>query len=166
MLVTAVTCITSQVNGLFEGWWFNSSWENKDIQWSLEKADSSLNPNLYSCSSALEQGTSAALPSSCRPCHLCLRSLTLLTVTDKMSMWMYANVIFVVHYSLKDRSWTISFPFMRLPCWPAEWRYSNYSFPRLPAALYWVCIQRCCTAAKCEREAGISRDSRGGAEQL
>lgn len=41
---------------------------------------------------------------------------------------MYANVIFVVHYSPKDRSWTISFPFMRLWCWPAEWRYSNYSF--------------------------------------
>ena len=81
---------------------------------------------------APEQGTSAPLPSSCWLCHLCLCSLTLLTVTDKMSMWMYANVIFVVHYSLKDRSWTISFPFMRLPCWPAEWRYSNYSFPGCP----------------------------------
>lgn len=132
----------------------------------LVRSESSLTPDLCPCSSAPEQGTSASLPSSCQPCRLWLRSLPLLTVTDEMSMWMYANVIFVVHYSLKDRSWTISFPFMRLPCWPAEWRYSNYSFPRPPASLCWVCVQRCCTAAKCERGRGISQDSRGGAEQL
>lgn len=64
-----------------------------------------------------------------------------------MSMWMYANVIFVVHYSPKDRSWTISFPFMRLPCWPAEWRYSNYSFPpaaRCPAlGVFSAMLHRC-----------------------
>lgn len=91
---------------------------------SQETSNASSNLNLC----APEQDNSTGRPFCCVSCHLWLRSLTSLTVTDKMSMWMYANVIFVVHYSLKDRSWTISFPFMRLSCWPAEWRYSNYSF--------------------------------------
>ena len=99
--------------------WFNSSWENEDIYWSLEKVNNLLNPH------------PSALPFCSWARHLCLSPpgpavCGSLTATDKMSVWMYANVIFVVHYSLKDRCWTISFPFMRAPCWPAEWRYSNY----------------------------------------
>ena len=45
---------------------------------------------------------------------------------------MYTNVLFVVQYSGKDRILPFLFLFMRLPCWPAEWKYSNYSFPGCP----------------------------------
>lgn len=82
--------------------------------------------------SAAEQGTSAAF----RRCQLWRCSLALLAVTDKMCVWMYANVIFVVHYFLKDRNGTISFPFFMRPlCWLGGWRSSNCTPPHPPGPL-------------------------------
>lgn len=69
---------------------------------------------------------------------------------------MYANVIFLVHYSVRDRRWTISFPFMSLPLLTSRMEVQSSPLP-----LYWVRLRWCCPAAKCEREAGISQDSRG-----
>lgn len=111
----------------------------------------SMNPNFYLYSPAPKRGVSAAKPSACWLCHLWLCSLNLVTVTDKRPVWMYANGIFWAYYSLKDRSWTVSFPFMRLLCWPAQWRYGNYRFLGCPILGVRSVMLLCCQLWKRSR---------------
>lgn len=85
---------------------YNSKMQN--VYWPLKKDHWSL---IYSTAPPLLSKAPRWTSPSLRLCPPWLRSLSLWAVTDKMCVWMYANVIFVVHYFLKDRNGTISFPF-------------------------------------------------------